>query len=130
MSISKQLREYADNMSAQAKPIVDYKTHAPTNRELNNLCYLSMKYIANWPMRAADFHVVNMFGGTPKTVVELDEHYIPQLADYMWDHLMGEPEEPTTEDLEYAIKAIRDVLYSMDEKTRNDVEDKNADSGN
>lgn len=121
MGISEQLREYADEMKAQAKPAVDYKTYAPTNNELNNLCYLSMKYLIGWRMRVVDFHTVNMLGGTPKTIQELDKRYIPTLAEYMWDHLMGEPEEPTTDDLEYAIKAVRDMLFSLSEKERNDI---------
>lgn len=34
---------------------VDLATHKPTDNELNNLSYLSLKYICNFPMRQADF---------------------------------------------------------------------------
>lgn len=115
------LREWADEMKAKTGTCQVQPNHLPTPGELNNLCYLSMKYIMGWQMRHADFAAIQITGGIPTSMEELDKEYIPAIAEYMWDHLMGEPETPTTEDLEYAIRAIRDQLFTMDEKTRNDI---------
>lgn len=101
--------------------LVQYYTHKPTENELNNLCYLSMKYLIGWEMRTADFQVCMMLGGDPQTVTELEKTFIPSLADYIWDHLMGEPNDPTSDDLIEGIKIIRDMLYSMDQPTREAV---------
>lgn len=38
--------------------------------------------------RTADLQVVDMMGGTPTAC-----------AEYLWDHFMGEPDEPTVEQL-------------------------------
>jgi hypothetical protein len=120
-----EFNEWLQNLKENAAtPQVDYNTHKPTEGELNNLCHLSMRYTINWTMRHADFAIVRMMGGEPQTVRELDEKFIPELADYMWDHLMGEPETPTPEMLTEAIKVFRDMLYSMDEEVRNDTENK------
>tara|TARA_R110000751_G_scaffold93925_2_gene183319 strand:- start:324 stop:818 length:495 start_codon:yes stop_codon:yes gene_type:complete len=100
-------------------PQVEYETHKPTDGELNNLCYLSMRYIANWPMRNVDFNVVKMMSGDPPTVEALSDQFIPNLVEYVWDHIMGEPADPTVEDITLAVEALRDQIYEMDEQTRN-----------
>jgi hypothetical protein len=110
-----------EDKNKNAPVLVDFTTHVPTTEELNNLCYLSMKYVIGWQMRAVDFSVVMMMSGTATTVNDLDNSFIPALAEYMWDHLMSEPDEISSEDLEKAIKAVRDMLYGMDENTRNDM---------
>jgi acetoacetate decarboxylase len=51
----------------------------------------------------------------------LDEKFIPEMANYMWDHLMGEPDDLKVDDLISAIQAVRDMLFGMDEKTRNSI---------
>lgn len=121
--MNEELKKWADEVKAKLPPRqVDYKNYKVTNNELNNLCYLSMKYLIGWQMRAVDFHAVNMMVNPPPTTVEsLEAGFIPELAEYMWDHLMGEPEEIQSEDLVYAIKIIRDQLFSMDEQTRNSI---------
>lgn len=114
------LRDWAKDVMSKVKdPVVDFAKHKPTEGELNNLSYLSMKFIAGWGMRSADFAVVKTMGGKPATVNDLDKQFIPQLAEYIWDHLMGEPDEPSTKDVEAAVKAVRAGLYAMDEKARN-----------
>lgn len=43
--------------------------------------------------RTADVQMVEHMGGTPS-----------ELAEYIWDHIMGEPEEVTSEQLAEAIR--------------------------
>lgn len=120
MEFHEWLEELRNDIKGDLK--VDVATHKPTDNELNNIVYLSCKYIAGWPMRTADFAVVKIMGGEPTSVDKLDERFIPALADYLWDHIMGEPDSPTTEQIMEGCKIIRDILFRLDEHTRNDVE--------
>ena len=122
--ISKAAIDWVKAIKQDINTLVNYTTHEPTDNELNNLCYLSMKLLINWPMRKADFAVVQVMGGDVPTVADLDKKFIPELANYMWDHLLGSPPTPTVEDLVYCIQAVRDALYSMSEDVRNDIEGK------
>lgn len=117
-----QLQAWIDNARSQVTPSqVDYATHRPTNGELNNLTYLSMKYLIGWGMRAVDLAVILHMTSPMENVNELESKFIPVLADYMWDHLMGEPESPTADDLAVAICVVRDLLYGQPEFERNAV---------
>jgi len=100
-------------------PVVDLETHVPTEGEINNLCYLSFKYLVGWGMRMADYTVLRMMTPEIKSVKELEEELVPRLADYMWDHICGEPEEPTTETLEEGCKLMLRMIYTMNEADRN-----------
>ena len=118
----RKLRKWAMKVLSECgEPQVVIETHRPTEGELNNLCYLSMKYIAGWSMREADLAVVMQLGGEPKTLKELDKQFIPQLAEYIWDHLLGEPSEPNLVDVTLAVMAMKSQLYSLDERTRNSL---------
>jgi len=120
--------QFVEQIRAISGPIVvDYDTHRPTESEINNLCYLSMKFLVQFSMRTCDLKVVElMAGGLIESIAELNDRYIPALADYIWDHLMGKPEDPTADDLKYCIEAIRDFLYSTDEQIRNSLEETNG----
>lgn len=107
--------------STTGSPAVDYQTHMPTQNELDNLAYLSMKYIAGWLMRSCDFEVVKLIAGPVDSISAMKEKFVPALAEYMWDHLMGEPDDPTQDDVQQTILALTDSLYSMDEKSRNEI---------
>jgi hypothetical protein len=104
--------------SIEEKPCLVDEAHVPTAGELNNIVYLTMKYLAGWQMRQCDLGVV-LAMNTPKSLKELDEAFVPVLAEYVWDHLMGEPDEVTTEDLEYGIRHIAKAVYGMDDRSRN-----------
>lgn len=109
-------QEYADSLRASSKgPIlVDLETHQPTPNELNNLLYLSCKYIG-FPMRNCDLSIVNsMSGGTL-------EGFKSAAAEYIWDHLMGEPESPTQEDVKLIVDAVCDHLFTMPVEVRESV---------
>ena len=114
--------QWLEDMKEQVQdPQVDLDTHEPTENELNNICYLSMKYIAGWPMRQADLKVVEIMGGEITTVRALDDKWIPNLADYIWDHLMGEPETISSEQITEGCKAVCNLIYGMPEEIREAV---------
>lgn len=110
------LRKETEKMELQVP-----NDHKPTEGELNNICYLSMRYLLNWTMRVVDYEIIRMMSGEVNTLEEIDTKLIPPLAQYTWDHLMGEPDEPSQEQVEEACKQFKIMLYSTDEKTRNDT---------
>lgn len=117
--------EWIDDIKSDTPPpIVDYTTHKPTEGELNNITYLCMKYICGWIMRECDFMVVKMLSGEMKTVDDIDEKWAHNLAEYMWDHLMGKPAAPSIDALKYAVGVFKDQIYTMDEFTRNCIQTK------
>jgi hypothetical protein len=83
---------------------------------------MAMKYGAGHMMRKADFLVVKQMGGSPDKVRNLVDTFLPALADYLWDHIMGEPDDPSTEEVLEFVVYVRDLIYSLDETTRNAVE--------
>ena len=121
--IMQTIKEWAtEGRKALTESQVDPATHIPTDGEMNNLCYLSMKYLIGWQMRGCDFAVVKMVAGRVSSMEELTDRFIPALAEYMWDHICGEPDEPTVEDLTAGIEFLKDSLYTMNEHTRNSTE--------
>jgi hypothetical protein len=64
--------------------------------ERNNLVYLCLRHVVGWDMRGADLAVCEMMAGPDATREEL----IRVVADYAWDHLLGEPKKPTEKSLE------------------------------
>lgn len=102
---------------------VDYDKHKPTENEMNNICFMAMKYGAGHIMRQVDLAMVNTLGGTPDTVRGLSDRWIPSLADYMWDHIMGEPDDPSPEEMVDYVTFVRDMIYTMDETCRNSIDD-------
>lgn len=66
--------------------------------EVDNIVYLVCKYTVGWPMRQADKAVCQMMMGDvkgPEAVAKLVE----VATEYVWDHICGEPDEPTQEQL-------------------------------
>ena len=124
--VNPQMKEWAEAMTASMPGplVVDESTHVPTDAELNNISYLSMKYLCQWGMRQCDLAVVNMLSGKIQSIAALRTVYVEHLADYIWDHLMSEPDEPSCEDIAYGINAVITAFYHMDEAIRNDTEAK------
>lgn len=110
------IKQLVDGLKEISEPLkVDLSTHQPTDNELNNLCYLSCKYICGWSMRECDLAVVRQLGGNDL------EKFKEALADYIWDHLMGEPDEISQEEVKKAVDAITLHLYGQPEDARNSV---------
>lgn len=72
--------------------------HVPTEGELNNIAYLTFKYGVNWGMRSCDFHVCKMVAGDLKGEEGL-KRFIETVAEYGHDHILGEPESPTVQEI-------------------------------
>jgi len=72
-----------------------------TPTELDNLVYLVMKYSVGWNMRQADLAVVLTMSGGPDDIVGDAgiSRLVSVVCDYLWDHICGEPEDLTVEQL-------------------------------
>lgn len=73
----------------------DYK---PSSGELDNICYLVLKYTVGWQMRQADLQVCLLMAGD----IVGDEgisRFVEVTCEYAWDHITGSPTEPTAEQL-------------------------------
>lgn len=81
--------------------------------EANNLVYLILKYAVNWQMRAADFAVVKiMQDGSiagPRGIQKLVE----DTCEYAWDHLIGEPDNVSVEQLIEHITPVLEEWYRL-----------------
>jgi len=92
-------------------PIED--SYVPSAGELNNFVYLVCKYTVNWGMRACDLQVCLMMAGGAEEIkgnaglTKLCE----VTCEYLWDHVCGEPEEPTTDQLFDHIKEGLQAWY-------------------
>lgn len=114
------MTDWIEKTKRECRPMQVGEDHVPTAGERNNLCYLSMKYIVGWQMRACDFALVDMMGvESSTTMAGLRDGYCNVLADYIWDHLLAEPEEPTADEIAHACRAMVGLLYSLDEEARN-----------
>ena len=67
--------------------------------EANNLVYLILKYTIDWQMRECDLQVMLMMQERPITGTEGIKKLISDTCDYAWDHISGEPDEFSPEDL-------------------------------
>jgi len=109
--------------SLERSPIVlpDYQV---SDEELNNLTYLSMKFVIGWPMRLADYVVIRgLAGDGPFRYDQLKTEFLPHLAQYMWDHLMAEPEDPDVDKVQVGCEYVMEQLFSLPEHIRKDIND-------
>ncbi len=117
------MQAWADDVREKQGPVIVPETHVPTANEINNAVYLACRYVAQWPMRQADLGVVLLMSGNSFTsVAELQEKLGQALGEYLWDHILGEPEDPSEEDVVYGVRAVIHALYTMPEETRNNIE--------
>ena len=114
------VREYADTVFPG--PSLVGPDHVPTENELNNLLYLFMGRFGIG-MRTVDLMMVKLVAGPVANMAGLDT-FIKAMAEYVWDHYLGESDDINEDDMVYLGGKMRDLLFSMDEKIRNDVEAK------
>lgn len=88
--------------------------YVPSEGELNNIVYLVCKYTANWPMRTADLSVCLLMAGGQEEIIGNEglTRLVEQTCEYVWDHICGEPEEPTADQFFDHIKPILQHWYS------------------
>jgi hypothetical protein len=88
--------------------------HIPSDKEYNNLCYLTCKYTVQWPMRLADLYMCKMAAqvedlkGAPAI-----EHFVRVTCGYLWDHICGEPGDVDPDNLYEHIKPIIEEWYKV-----------------
>ncbi len=87
-------------------------TYQPSEGEYNNLVYLTLMIAAQHQMRAADLALMqamcprrDMFG--PQAIDDL----VHVVIEYAWDHVMGEPEDPSEETLWQYVSPMLEVWY-------------------
>lgn len=68
--------------------------------ERNNIVYLVLRFEAGWGMRDADFAVIESLCDKSLTGSAAIQDIIHRSCEYAWDHLLGEPDTPTAEDIE------------------------------
>lgn len=73
--------------------------YAPSEGEIDNLVYMVCKYTVGWGMRACDLAAVKMTGPREVRGEEGLRALTRAACEYVWDHICGEPEEPTADDL-------------------------------
>lgn len=100
----------------------DYK---PSPGELNNFVYLVSKYTVGWIPRQADHAVCLMMAGGADTIVGNEglTKLCEVTCEYLWDHICGEPENPTAEELFDHIKPALQYWY------QNSTVEERADTG-
>ena len=86
----------------------DYK---PSDGELDNLVYLALKYGANWQMRGCDKQVVLVMCENTIGSVGISK-VLETACEYAWDHILGEPDEGTPEDMYNHLKPLIEEWYS------------------
>ena len=98
-------------------PIPD--NYVPSYGELDNIVYLVCKYTINWPMRVADLSVVLTMAGGPDNIKGNKgiSHLVNITCDYLWDHVMGEPDDISSDKL---FSHIQPCLFEWYENTTPD----------
>lgn len=118
------LAEWTKNVRTKiGEPLVP-DTHKPTDNERNNIVHLSFQNIFGHSFREADLAIVESMASDIADMRDLKERYIPTLGEYIWDHWMGEPQEPSQLDVVDACQALADMLYTMNTEIRNSIDNK------
>jgi len=84
--------------------------YVPSAGELNNMIYLCHRSIANWTMRGCDLSVCLMMAGEISGNIGLS-HLCEVCCEYIWDHILGEPDEHSPEDFFKHMKMILNAWY-------------------
>jgi len=88
--------------------------YVPSDGELNNFVYLTCKYAVGWGMRQTDLAVCLMMARINNTIKgNAGLSFLCEVTcDYLWDHICGEPEEPTSDQLFDHIKPCLQEWYA------------------
>lgn len=93
-------------------PVAD--DYVPSEGELNNIVYLICKYTVGWQMRTADLAVCVLMAGGQEAIVGNAglTKLVEETCEYVWDHICGEPEEPTADQFFDHIKPALQAWYA------------------
>lgn len=80
--------------------------------EVDNIVYLTCKYTIGWGMRACDKAVCDMMRDKKARGQEAVENLLEVATEYVWDHICGEPEEPSQEQLFDAMVPLLNEWFS------------------
>lgn len=117
-----QIEEWIKSARASVGPRAVAEGHVPSANERNNLVHLCFRQFYDHSFRPADLAVIELTASDIRDLADLKARYVPAVADMLWDHWMGEPETPTREMVVEICQIMADLLFTMDEKTRNDIE--------
>lgn len=85
--------------------------YVPSAGEINNIVYLCCSYTVGWPMRATDLAVCEMMRDKTLTGQAAIENLVQVACEYVWDHICGEPEEPSVEQLTDHMHSVMEKWY-------------------
>jgi hypothetical protein len=89
------------------------QSHTLTDGEIDNIVYLCCKYGVGWDMRGADLAVIKMMSGTPLIGPAGMAKLLDETAAYLWDHIMGEPDDPTQAQVRQALEQIIETWWNQ-----------------
>lgn len=89
-----------------------------STEELENLTYLSCRYVADWAMRKADLEAVRLLSGNPRDRAEVEARWVQNMGEYLWDHIMGEPTKPTLEQVISRVRKLTKQFWTLSLKAR------------
>lgn len=123
MSITEEFKDYIKRIIDATGESAVEAAHQPTNNERNNLVYIFFSHILGIKPRIVDYAVIESMANDIENIADLKLRYIPAVAEIIWDHFLGEPEEPCLEDITKACLALTDAFYTLTEEVRNDIND-------
>lgn len=95
--------------------------YTPSDGEINNLVYFTLKYSAGWPMRQCDLMAIQNMTGPIQGAKGIDT-LIHNICEFAWDHIRGEPTEFSADDLYHQIKPMVENYYTNTTvKQRSDI---------
>lgn len=93
--------------------------------EIDNIVYLICKYTVEWNMRQVDKAVCQMMMSKEKTGVPQIEDLVRVTCEYVWDHICGEPDNFTAEQLyDYMAPMITEwfkITSSQEERSKTEL---------
>lgn len=90
-----------------------------TDNEINNLVYLCLKYVVvGFPMRDCDFQCILMIYNS---VGEGRDKLSNIISDFIWDHVLGEPDEPSLDKIKSLVTEIFNGFFDLPYDIRNDI---------
>ncbi len=92
-------------------PVAD--DYVPSEGELDNFVYLCCKYGGNWGMRRTDLAICLLMAGGCESIVGNAglTRLCEVTCEYLWDHICGEPEEVSPDDIFDHLKPLLKTFY-------------------